>query len=104
MEIMWFTYYIILERKKLLTNIIFNFSNTACNTFFTYQHHNKNGDSHLVSNACFNGEIHPLSINPEEKKLILLITNLSMVLTKDQCSLLTSILELQEDIVKKMST
>ena len=53
--------------QQLSPDIKFIFSNTACNEFFTHQHHNENGDSHLVSNACFNGEIHPLNINPEEK-------------------------------------
>ena len=53
--------------QQFSSDIKFNFSNTACNEFFTHQHNNGNGDSHLVSNACFNGEIHPLSINPKEK-------------------------------------
>ena len=91
----------LLSKKEHQSTIHFDFSNQACNDFFTHEYNNGNGDSYLVSNACFNGDVPPSSIHDDEKKLILLITNLSMLLTRDQYSLLTSILVLLEDVVKR---
>ena len=90
-----------LNEKETSSKIEFNFSNEACNEYFSHQFNNNNGDSHLVSNGCFNGEVDPIDIDDTEKKLILLITNLSMVLTRDQYSLVTSILVLHEEVIKK---
>ena len=78
-----------------------NFSNEACNKYFFHQRNNNNADAYLVSNACFNGEVDPKNIDDNEKKLILLITNLCMILTRDQYGLVTSILELHEEVICK---
>ena len=68
---------------------------------FFHQFCNDSGDAYLVANSCFNGDVGPDSIIEDEKKLILLITNLATKITRDERSLLTSILSLTEDVVKK---
>ena len=88
-----------LVEKQSPLRVEFNFSNDVCNDYFGHQFKNNNGDSYLVSNGCFDGEVHPNEINDTEKKLILLITNLTTVLTRDQHSLFTSMLALHEEVI-----
>ena len=83
------------------TNVNMDFSNNACNDYFWNQYKNDNGDSYLVSKSCFNGEAPPSSIDDDEKQLILLITKMSMILSRDDRILFTLILSLLEDLVKK---
>ena len=89
------------DEQQSSLKVEFNFSNEVCNEFFAHQYKNNKGDSYLVSNGCFDGEVQPNEIDETEKKLILLITNLSMVITRDQYSLFTSILALHEKVIKK---
>ena len=77
------------KEHNINSKIEFNFSNNQCNEYFSHQYNNGNGDSYLVSNGCFDGEVHPNNVDETEKQLILLITNLSMILTKDEKLLLT---------------
>ena len=44
------------------SKIEFNFSNNVCEEYFSHQYNNGNGDSYLVSNGCFDGEVHPVKI------------------------------------------
>ena len=89
------------KEHNINSKIEFNFSNNQCNEYFSHQYNNENGDSYLVSNSCFDGEVHPNKVDETEKQLILLIPNLSMILTKDEKLLLTSILVLHECVIRK---